>query len=226
MKNKKTMKKIGALVLAIGLLAATGIGAYLTSTDVKTDTYTIGSVEITNNFVATNTENMVALDVISYDTANISNTGISDAFVFMTVDIPVASVYTHSADGTGINGPEIQELFMMYGKSAEWTQIGESIPVYDKNYDVVAQRYVFAYGSADVLIELPSGETTSDVFTALQLINIADINVNGQSVATNLENTGDLEVKLSAYGIQSRGLGDDTSAEAVWEIICSAFNLT
>lgn len=226
MKNKKLMRKLGIAMLVLGLVATTGIGAYLTSTDVQTDVYTIGSVEISNNFVASNTENMIALDVIPYNSANISNTGINDAFVFMTVDIPVASVYTHSADGTGITGPEVEELFTMNGKSNEWVQVGSMVPIYE-NGNLVAHRYVFAYGSDSALIALASGETTSDVFTSLQLINIADIDRDGQNIDDgNLEGVVGITIELNAYGIQTTGLGNDYSPTTIWNIICKTFSLS
>lgn len=227
MKNKKLMKKLGITMLVLGLVATTGIGAYLTSTDVQTDVYTIGSVEIVNNFVASNTENMVALDVIHYNTATITNTGINDAYVFMTVDIPVASVYTHSADGTGVIGPDMLELFVMGNKSNEWVQVGDVVEIYDGNDDHIANRYVFAYGALNALSVLPSGETSSDVFTTLQLINIADIDKNGQSIVNNsLEEGESLSVELNAYAIQAGGLGNDTSAATIWNIICNTFSLS
>ncbi len=225
MKNKNTIKKVGAVALMIGLLAATGIGAYLTDTDVKTDTYTIGHIDINNNFEALNTMEMVPLDVVEYTTANISNIGISDAYVFMTVDIPVTSVYIHEADGSGITGPDTKELFVMSGRSADWVQIGESIHIYDESYNHVFERYVFAYGTGSLKV-LECGNTTSDVFTSLQLINLADRDANGQSVDTgNLENAENIAVRLNAYGIQANGLKANDAA-SVWNIVRNAFSIS
>ena len=214
MKNRKTMKKAGALVLVIGLLASIGIGAYLTDTDVKTDAYTIGSVEIENNFVAQNPEYMIANQVTSYDNATISNVGISDAFVFMTVDVPVVTTGTHEADGTPVADATL-ELFAQSGMSADWVQVGNVLDVTEGG-ELVAKRYVYAYGSADALTALATGETTSDVFTDLTAINFDN----------DLADTAGYEVELTAYGIQTQGLGDDTSAEAVWEIIRNAFSIS
>ncbi len=214
MKNKKTMKKVGALVLALGLVASVGIGAYLTDTDVKTDTYTIGSVEIENNFEALSTQNMIANQVVSYDNATISNTGISDAFVFMTVDVPVVTTGTHEADGTPVADAAL-ELFAQSGMSADWVQVGQALDVTEGG-EVVAHRYVYAYGAADALTALGSGETTSEVFTDLTAINFDN----------DLASTSGYEVELNAYGIQTQGLGDDTSAEAVWNIIRAAFSIS
>jgi hypothetical protein len=214
MKNKKTMRKVGAIALVIGLLATVGIGAYLTDTDVKTDTYTIGSVEIVNNFEAKNTEHMIANQVVSYDNATISNTGISDAFVFMTVDVPVVTTGTHEADGTPV-AADVLELFAQSGKSAEWVQVGDALEVTEGG-NLVAMRYVYAYGSADALTALASGETTSDVFTDLTAINFDN----------DLASTAGYEVELNAYGIQTQGLGEADTAEEVWNVIRAAFSIS
>lgn len=212
MKNKKTMKKVGALCLAIGLLAATGIGAYLTSTDVKTDTYTIGSVEIENTFVAQNPENIVANAEFAYDAAGIENVGISDAYVFMTVDVPVVTTGTHLADGTPV-ADAAQELFAFEALEG-WTQIGDKLDV-TKDGEVVAQRYVFAYGAADAMTVLSAGETTTDLFKFVTAINFDN----------DLASTAGYEVELNAYGIQTTGLNVN-SAEGIWNIVRNAFSIS
>lgn len=214
MKNKKTMKKVGALVLALGLVASVGIGAYLTDTDVKTDTYTIGSVEIENNFEALSVQNMIANQVASYDNATISNVGISDAYVFMTVDIPVVTTGTHEADGTPVADATL-DLFAQSGMAADWVQVGSALDVTEGG-ELVAHRYVYAYGSANALTKLGSGETTSAVFTDLTAINFDN----------DLASTNGYEVELNAYGIQTEGLGEADTAEEVWNVIRAAFSIS
>jgi hypothetical protein len=218
MKNSKNIKKYGLAVGLIALVAVAGIGAYFTGTDAKSDAYTIGSVEIENMFVSQSPENITPLYEMSYDSAKIKNVGINDAFVFMTVDIPMAEVYTSDLDGNCTAAAELKELFEINYDGATvgagWERVGEALKLEDADGNQVGTRYVFAYAASGELTELaPDAETANSIFSILKFINVADTDATGAAVATeyNIEGLQDLSVKLTAYGIQTQNVKSDVA---------------
>ena len=103
----KRIKQVLAVTLAL-MLAFTGlfgIGAYFTGTDVKSDGYTIGevSVEVLGDSDVYSIQDLTPLQEWSF-TRSVKNTGINDAYVYMTVTIPFELVDVANLDGTGIVG--------------------------------------------------------------------------------------------------------------------------
>ena len=220
--KKETMKKVavGAIaVMTIGALAfAPSIGAYFTGTDAKTDSYTIGSIEIANKFVGQANEDITPLWEMSYDSAKIENTGINDAYVFMTVDVPMAEVYTSDADGNCSDAPELLELFEInYDGTtvgAGWEQVGAGLALTNAEGEQIGTRYVYAYATDGELTKLaPDAETDNSIFSIMKFINVADTDNNGDAVASeyNIEGRDDLVVKLTAYGIQTDNVKTDVA---------------
>lgn len=103
----KRIKQVLAVTLAL-MLAFTGlfgIGAYFTGTDVKSDGYTIGevSVEVLGDSDVYSIQDLTPLEEWSF-TRSVKNTGINDAYVYMTVTVPFELVDVANLDGTGIAG--------------------------------------------------------------------------------------------------------------------------
>jgi hypothetical protein len=218
MKNSKNIKKYGLAVGLVALAAIAGIGAYFTGTDAKSDAYTIGSIEIENQFVAQSPENITPLYEMSYDSAKIANVGINDAFVFMTVDIPMAEVYTSDLDGNCTASAELKELFEINydgtAIGAGWERVGEALKLEDADGAQIGTRYVFAYAVDGELTALaPDTTTENSIFSILKFINVADTDANGAAVAPeyNIEGLQDLTVKLTAYGIQTLNVKSDVA---------------
>lgn len=111
-KNKKTRRSIISLLL-IAAFIITGIFAFMTARDSKTNVFTVGSVNIeviednwdetdeNSNGIPDAAENIIPGDLISKD-PKISNIGDNDAYVFATVSIPTVKEENFYAteDGT------------------------------------------------------------------------------------------------------------------------------
>lgn len=239
----KNIKKyaVGAGLLACAAMA--GIGAYFTGTDTASDAYTIGSIEIENLFEATAAGNtdLTPLQEIDYSSAKIKNVGINDAFVFMTVDIPVADVYVADLDGKTEADHSVKELFVLdtdANMGAGWVELGSAEAITNEGGQTVAMRHVYAYANeSNVLTELaPEAETPESIFSVMKFINVADTKADGSAVETeyNIEGRDDLAVEMVAYGIQTQNVKTDvafagdnedgsTDAAVVWEVVKNAF---
>ena len=244
MKNSKNMKKYGLALGLIGLATIAGIGAYFTGTDAKTDSYTIGSIEIQNMFEAQANEDITPLYEMSYDSAKIKNTGINDAYVFMTVDIPMAEVYTSDANGNCSAAAELLELFTINYDGANvglgWERVGEALALTDADGAQVGMRYVYAYAADGELTALtPDATTAQSIFSILKFINVSDTDADGNAVATeyNIEGRDDLTVKLTAYGIQTQNVQSDVAfagdnedgskdPSVVWSVVRNALQFS
>lgn len=238
MKTKnKTFKKIGAIALCIGLLASIGIGAYLTDTDVKSDVYTVGNVqaEIVSNgdMEVANAGYLLPSTFHTYERAA-TNTGINDAYVFMSITIPYD--YFTAQSVLGFYDQWLAQLFVpcidenTIGVNDEWKLVDagyfgqyELVENYsqsaheDRPYSAIIGNtitYVYGYVGDNTdgsLKALASGETTSNLLDKLYLINLSNIaNVTG-------------EVSTKLYAIQSNNVnGGLTDVNGVWAVINTA----
>ena len=108
MNKKKTI--IAAIVLLLVLLVGGAI-AYFTDEDEKTNTFTIGDIDISlaeEHWVASNGENVMPGQVIAKDPVITNDSAANDAYVFMKVVIPC------STDATPI------EAFTLNNVSTGW----------------------------------------------------------------------------------------------------------
>ncbi len=236
MKRKsKTFKTILSLCLVFGLIAAVGIGAYLTDTDVKQDVYTVGNVQaeiIANGDMEL--DNVGALlpgTVHTYERAAM-NTGINDAYMFMSLTIPYEMVGVSEDDGTQI-GERVRQLFIPGVDGgyigSEWKLVdvgyigqyeiednGQYCGEHDQYSAVAGDTITYVYGyvgdNADGSLKaLASGETTSNLVETMTLTNLYNVsNVEGE-ISTNL------------YAIQSNYVnGGITDVNGVWAVINKA----
>ena len=230
-KTNKNLKKAVALGLCASLLASIGIGAYLTDTDTKSDVYTVGNVQaeiIANGDMEL--DNVGALlpgTVHAYERAA-SNTGINDAYVFMSVTIPYETVGVAADDGSQL-GEKVMQLFAPVEISSEWKLVDDGFigeyAIADNGqaagehaaYSVIADdtiTYVYGYigDNADgALKAIASGETTSNLVDEMKLTNL----YNASKI------TGEISTKL--YAIQSNHVnGGLTDVNGVWAVINNA----
>ncbi len=237
MKKNKTMKRIVAGCLLIGLLSAIGIGAYLTDTEVKEDVYTVGNVqaEIVANgdMEVANAGYLLPSTFHTYERAA-TNTGINDAYVFMSITIPYDYFTAQSIHG--YYDQWLAQIFVpctddnTVGVNDEWKLVDagyfgqyELVENYsqsaheDRPYSAIIGNtitYVYGYvgdNTGGSLKALASGETTSNLLDKLYLINLSNI--------TNV--TGEVSTKL--YAIQSNNVnGGLTDVNGVWAVINTA----
>ena len=104
-KNKKQLIIAAASCLMIGAMAFGSTMAYLTDTEGATNTFTVGKVQIDleepgypgND--SDKVKNLVPNQEVAKDPV-VENTGVNDAIVFMTVEVPNEEVTVVKADGT------------------------------------------------------------------------------------------------------------------------------
>ncbi len=203
--TKKVTKKALIACAAAAIMMVGGVSAYFTATDTATNTWTIGNVAIDlqePEYDASDKENIVPNQVLAKDPM-VENTGTNDAFVFMKVSIPKASVKIAEADGT-VSGPVLQELFD-YSIDSGWVQISKQEGT-DNN------TYVYAYAANGKCVSLAADASTPVLFKngEIKFRNV----VEGQLGS-------DVTIPVTAYGIQTENLGSSGSTVPadVWAVL-------
>ena len=256
-KSNKTMKRIVSLGLIVGILASVGIGAYLTSTDVKEDVYTVGNVQAeivaVGDMELANAGHILPNTTHQYERAAM-NTGINDAYVFMTVTIPVVETYQSADDGTNSSIKDYIQLFAPEAISSEWKLVDTGIlgmssiwsvdmvgidyahdthcVFHAEDGDPTAITYIYGYvgDNADGSLKaLASGETTSNLFDELTVANFSNyrsfVDINGHSIITKGDIPTAGEVTTKLYAIQSENIdGGIADVNGVWAVVNNAIN--
>ena len=207
--NKK--KTITAAVVLMLVLLVGGLVAYFTDTDEKTNTFTIGSVDITlteplwdqlpdtnpQNNIKDKAENMMPGDEVTKDPTinNISTK--NDAYVFAKVVVPCSTATTPI------------ELFD-YTPNTGWTEL-TSAAVACTNGGTAT--HVYYYGSNNTLSKLDKAandttptSTDSPVFSSVKLHST----LKSEEIPT-----GNKNIVVTGYGIQADGL-ESTVPATVW----------
>lgn len=210
--NKSKVMCIIAIIALVAILLVSGILAYLTSTDTKTNEFTIGSVKIKLLEPAWNGEGVVDTDgdgipdfaeniasnaVIPKD-PQIKNTGENKAYVYLKVTVPVRKVKVANLDGTLVSEEATETPLFTYNVNAEdWTEITSASEEIKNNSDeVIEESHVYYYKK-----ELQKNETTSPLFEAVTFANL---------VEQPTELSGNYSVNIDAYAIQSENINDAT----------------
>lgn len=207
--NKRNMIIVAVIcmVMAIG-----GISAYFTATDSATNSWTVGKVTIEGSEpeydkVPEERENITPNKEMTKD-PQITNTGINDAYVFIRVTVPKATVKTAAQNGT-VQAAASKELFT-YTVNSGWYQVS-------KTEGTDSNVYVYAYASSTACTALKANATTPSLFknNKITFINI----VEGQLEEKTLE------MPVEFFGIQTSDLNDKedgidkVSPSAVWNIL-------
>lgn len=216
--NKKNF--IIALAMMLVVLIG-GVMAYFTSTDSVKNTFAVGEVKIDlaePNWVAPT--NITPNQAIIKD-PQIKNIGVNDAYVFLKVTVPKATVETAAQDGT-VATAAVHQLFQLNNASKKaavwsetdtinsaWVQVGERTSTDD------AYVYVFAYGSAQACTKLSKDATTAALFDSVTFINATE----GQELESE-----SLDIDIEAFGIQVDNInGNGTNGKVtpadVWAIL-------
>ncbi len=224
----KTRRKQVVIAMAlIAIMAITGTAAYFTASEEATNSWTVGKVGIDlqeteyEKYKDKETENITPNAELHKDPKAL-NTGNNDAFVFMRVRVPKATVKVAAQDGTVPASATLQELFD-YQWNNGWTVV-DTQEVKESN--ATYQEYIVAYGTANECTALKPGETTPVLFInnsgshiaspgAVGLITFKNI-IEGQG----LENV-QLNLNVETFAIQSDNLTteDTKSPSKVWGII-------
>lgn len=227
MKNNTWKKYFGAAAIASLLLVGT-TSAYFTDQEEKVNTFTVGKIDISleepkwdkkpdenGNKIPDEAEHMTPNQTIVKD-PQVKNTGLNDAFVYLTVEVPCKQIVTVNADGT--RNPEgIKELYS-YQVDTSWKKLG-STDVMDQSGKKIAVKHLYAYANEKgISTAVKPQESTKNLFSQVTFVNAME----GQGLE---ENT--YEIKLQAYGIQTTDLNGGTKdAAQVWKIITNQSELT
>lgn len=203
--KKKKQNKLLLLLLLICVIAVAGISAYFTATDTKTNVFEVGKVSIDLQEPSWNGEIPTTPNQTVPKDPQILNDGKSDAYVYLTVDVPYANVVTAGLDGTK-NTQADNELFN-YTVNEGWVEVGTAEKVESES----VYRHVYAYASNSATLSvLNPNATTAALFNEIKFANVVE--------AQGLELT-DLDVVVNAYGIQTEIVGDNITPDYVWKVI-------
>ena len=211
MKKKKTLLAASIMLL---IFIVGGAIAYFTDTDTKTNTFTIGNVDITltetgwdaladsnSNDIPDNAENMLPGQSVTKDpTVNNVSTK-SDAYVFVKVEVPCTTIVSPATTS--------EEIFT-YTVNAGWTELSTATVACT---DGGTATHVYYYGSNGTLTTLAKAanaqtptSTTNPVFSTITLRSTLKGN---EGLDTQKQ------VVITGYGIQTEGLASTTPAN-VW----------
>ena len=209
---KKTKTIIAAVILLLVFLVGGAI-AYFTDTEQKTNTFTIGSVDITltetgwealtdtdDDDIPDDAEDMLPGESVTKD-PTINNVSTSNpAYVFAKVEVPCTTIVAPATTS--------EELFT-YSTNAGWTEltISNELPVACTSGGTAT--HVYYYGSNGTLTSLAAGaSTTNPVFSSVTLRS---------TLKGNEGLTGNKQIVVTGYGIQTEGLGLNSVTPAnVW----------
>ena len=208
MKRNKTI--IAAVVLLLVFVVGGAI-AYFTDTETKTNTFTIGSVDITlteagwdaltdtdEDGIPDLAEDMMPGESVTKDPLITNVSTKNPAYVFVKLEVPCTTIVAPATVS--------QELFT-YTINAGWTEltVSNELPVACTSGGTAT--HVYYYGSNGSLTALAtSTATTNPLFSSVTL----------RSTLTGNEGlTGEKQIVITGYGIQTDGLSSTTPAN-VW----------
>lgn len=209
MKNKRRLS-IVVLALAMVVLISTAV-AYFTDIDTVDNVFTIGKVEIgleEPDWTPEEHTKITPNETIEKD-PTITNTGINDAFVFLTVEVPYKNIVTADVE-TGVKNAAADTELFTYALNNGWVEIGTPV----KDADKGTVTHLYAYGTESACTTLESGEAATELFSTVTFVNaIEDQGLENQEV----------HIPVKAYAIQTTDLTDDdvTTPDGVWKLVAT-----
>lgn len=209
--NVNNMKKGAVAVALVASLGLAGLSAYFTDTKTATNTFTVGSVkqELTEDkWKPSEGENVTPGKEVEKN-PTIKNVGDNTQYAFMKVEVPAAEVTTVNPDRTKAPTKEKKELFT-YVTNDGWTELEPA-----KSETDTSVTHVYYYGKNNALTALNKDDSAT-LFDKVKFINI---------VEDNGTLTGNKNIVINSYGIQSDNLTDKTP-NAVWTLVQNQTNNT
>ena len=211
MRKKRIWKHITVIALAVAAATAAidGISAYFTDTQEKTNTLTVGSVKTDleepewEDVPSDEKTDITPNQTIKKD-PRITNTGANDAYAFLEIQVPVKKIITVGPDGKKLPAADT-ELFA-YKVNDGWVQVRSSdITTSGK---VTARSYVYAYGTKTQCTVLKKGETTTQLFDSVTLVNAIEGQIDEET----------LNIPVKSYAIQAEHIGESKVPSDVFQI--------
>ena len=211
MKKNRTI--IAAVVLLL-VLAVGGAVAYFTDSEQKTNTFTIGNVDITltedgwdaladtnNNDIPDAAEDMMPGESVTKDPLINNVSTKNPAYVFIKVVVPCTTIVAPATTS--------EEIFT-YTVNAGWTELSSAAVACTSGRNAT---HVYYYGSNGALTQLDKAansstptSTTNPLFSTISLRS---------TLKGNEGLTDQKQVVITGYGIQTTGLSSTTPAD-VW----------
>ena len=211
MKKKKTILAAAVLLL---MFAVGGAIAYFTDTEQKTNTFTIGSVDITltedgwdaledanNNDIPDAAENKMPGERVTKDPLINNVSTKNPAYVFAKVEVPCTTIVAPATTS--------EELFT-YTTNAGWTELSTAAVACTSGGTAT---HVYYYGTSGTLTVLAKARSAS---TPTSTSNPLFSTITLRSTLKGNEGlTGQKQVVVTGYGIQTEGLTSTAPAD-VW----------
>ncbi len=188
MNKKKLITTLGAFSLAATLTIG-GTIAYLTDQKETVNKFTVGKVEIDltePNWKEDEHQDLQPGETIKKDPL-VTNTGVNDAYVYLEVQIPMASVITADSSGNRENqGNAAEQELFTFNANSSWTQISKT----SANGNMI---YVYSYNQI-----LAPEESTAPLFDTVTFANV----IEGQI------DLNTYDIPIEAFAIQTANTGD------------------
>ena len=211
MNKKKTV--LAAAILLI-MFVIGGAIAYFTDTDQKTNTFTIGSVEISlteegwdalpdtnDNDIPDAAEDMMPGESVTKDPLINNDSTKNDAYVFAKVEVPCTTIVAPATTS--------EELFT-YTTNAGWTELSTAAVACTSGGTAT---HVYYYGTNGTLTTLAkAASSTTPTSTSNPLFSTISLR---STLKGNEGLTGEKQVVVTGYGIQTEGLTSTAPAD-VW----------
>ena len=219
--TRKSKKQAFLLCLALAaILLAGSAAAYFTDREQVKNHLTIGKVDITLtepkwDAVPEKEKQDITPNKKLIKDPKVTNVGINDAFVFVTVQVPVADVITANQDGSR-NPKALTELYSWTVNSG-WTRMGNAADIKNESNVVVAHEYKYVYGTESACTALAKGITTPELFSSVTFANVIEGEKMPDGTAREEAAT---DIDLKAFAIQTTDLTekDVTDPANVWKI--------
>ena len=210
--NKK--KTVLAAAILLFMFVIGGAIAYFTDTEQKTNTFTIGSVDITltedgwdaladanDNDIPDAAEDMMPGESVTKDPLINNDSTKNDAYVFAKVEVPCTTIVAPATTS--------EELFT-YTTNAGWTELSTAAVACTSGGTAT---HVYYYGTNGTLTTLAKAANDS---TPTSTSNPLFSTISLRSTLKGNEGlTGQKQVVITGYGIQTTGLSSTTPAD-VW----------
>ena len=213
------MSKKKTIFAAVVLLLIFGVGgaiAYFTDTETKTNTFTVGDVDISlsetlwnatdgdSDGVPDAAENMMPGDSVAKNPVITNDSDENAAYVFAKVEIPCASETDNSTNPATTT---YEEIFTLGTIGSGWNLMTDGSCTLNTTTNKYVATKVYNYGDSSSMTSLAASASTPALFTAVTL----NTNISGNETGL----TGALDVVVTGYGIQTKGLTTATPA-TIW----------
>lgn len=220
MKNKKMTKAVAVAAASLAMIGVLGTSfAYLTDSKSVDNNFTVGKVTIEENEPSWDGDKDDVLPTESFaKDPQIKNTGDNDAYVYLEVSVPRASVIYANKSGARQNEDRSTAIelfeFDATGKTTQTLEDGIGTSEQNDGWTLMTKKivgdnavYSFCYNKV-----LAPEETSAALFDKITFANV----IEGEG----LEDT-QKTVNVRAYAIQTLNTGDDGAsvvdqAKAAW----------